>query len=841
MIIRSDENYSSTPCGHFGSSYHPSTPSAVDANKENVGNGNYRQSPEILLRSVSAATKNSNYSPMVNLNKSISIPLGIDLCQPHLIPPFCFDCTKDFEVDDNSDPGYISPPQQSSNPSSFTTSKNALFHGKAIGTRSLSQNFQKASSPIFKSRQSAIHSTLGNTRQILQKDEINSRKARLTSSIDRDAFTLLNSKDPTPRFLGMPDSLCGLSLDSSRSFNNKRESFTTLDQIEMEFYARMNNSQAVFESQTNMESLPLNENQFVTAPLNITIENSPKTCRRSQNTYNSELNGIRPTKCKFGKPNLISPDKIQQVSFAQSSRESVRPHNYSSSWASFAELESLYTSSSRVRRRGFASQSLNALSPGQVSCSSPITNVNSICSLPCISSSSQFQKDQKHEKLENNHTSRCQGNYNSSKKFQSSTKGFETFDTLKSSDSFTLSLVSCSRLPIVAPQPFSPARELRLKNSVPHLMKELPSLPLRPISIETRPTPKPGSPGFEILLQAPSQSMDSEVIDISESKSCEKLNSEIKISSGLPKENPGLRKAMKNHQGGQTFRQSISTEQSLPEPKLKTNTSNTLSPYQFGLTPSNMEPWDINPSRTCRPITNAIEKNAVEASQWLGFKKNSNLGSLEREAHIKNPSANAIPQNDLQNPNYEDLSLHQGEVENFSGEIILNPRQGQSYKASMIMTTRKTLFNGDSVVIRKQGKSPRTSYISKRFLFSKPSRVMSVKFGFFNDSPLAGKRKNLKETPELGYKKIPKTRSCFDNITFSEQNNLFGTKIPISSSTPEISPTKYQCRPILNLKKQIKKQYLVKKLRDFVRDARQAIVAGVKIARRGYKKKENAR
>ncbi|KAI1465786.1 uncharacterized protein F4812DRAFT_466210 [Daldinia caldariorum] len=118
---------------------------------------------------------------------------------------------------------------------------------------------------------------------------------------------------------------------------------------------------------------------------------------------------------------------------------------------------------------------------------------------------------------------------------------------------------SCSTTPIVSPKPISPARQLKLKNSIPQLMKALPPLPgdpnyIPPPTPSTESTSSNDTDSIEVL--APFQFSRSPTID------------QIEDIVGVSKCNPNDNRVVRLHK-------------SAPKLRLKTKTSNRSEATTF--------------------------------------------------------------------------------------------------------------------------------------------------------------------------------------------------------------------------------------------------------------------
>ncbi|KAK2626654.1 hypothetical protein QTJ16_003829 [Diplocarpon rosae] len=398
--------------------------------------------------------------------------------------------------------------------------------------------------------------------------------------------------------------------------------------------------------------------------------------------------------------------------------------------------------------------------------------------------------------------------------------------------------------PMLAPKPISPARQLKLKNSVPQLMKALPPLPPEPLS---RPNSPPEHPVFsekELPGKFPplQQELDNTLIKerTKVSKKAPSLNIENEESHNYILKNSGVVQLTPEEKRVQGI-----AEATLPLPRLKLKMKNSAprSTSHPDSRPWNLAEnynWSMQNPTLCLPAPEVQSPDFKIPKFKMKVFRASN--STQGTVRVNRDSAESRPLTGLQFANAKDLFTPALGIENIFRQVSrhLHSRKASTASNHASLSQPTTLLsNGISNQISTSGPSaaiPGIAQILPTATLLSPSEARSV---FSDDSSnvqrdhslrLRGRFSNLRARIAAPYAIRNGTQS-YDDLTWRDRNGPDAAVPPASRSIHNLQGSRKSndyARPMRRFVEKANRQKLKAKVHGWLKGAKSAFTSRVR-------------
>ncbi|KAK6586472.1 hypothetical protein PZA11_001529 [Diplocarpon coronariae] len=394
--------------------------------------------------------------------------------------------------------------------------------------------------------------------------------------------------------------------------------------------------------------------------------------------------------------------------------------------------------------------------------------------------------------------------------------------------------------PMLAPKPISPARQLKLKNSVPQLMKALPPLPPEPLS---RPTSPPEHPVFNErelpgrFQEEPDSALTQEKTEVSKKALSLKIENEKDKKYML--ENSSVLQLKLEEKGAQR-----TAESALPLPRLKLKMKNSVP---RSTSPPESRPWNLaenynwstqNPT-LCLPAQDLQCPDSKTPKFKLKVVRASN--STQGTVRVNRDSAEPRPLTVLQFTNPKDLFTPTLGVDNIFRQVS---RHLHSRKTST--TSNHASQNQTTLFSKRISNQPSTSGapaadpgIAQILPTATPLSPSEARSVFSDDSSnvqrdhslrLRGRFSNLRARIAAPYAIRTGTQS-YDDITWRDRNGPDALAPSASRSIPNLQDSRKStdyARPMRRFVEKANRQKLKAKVHRWLKGAKSAIAARVR-------------
>ncbi|PBP24693.1 hypothetical protein BUE80_DR004449 [Diplocarpon rosae] len=398
--------------------------------------------------------------------------------------------------------------------------------------------------------------------------------------------------------------------------------------------------------------------------------------------------------------------------------------------------------------------------------------------------------------------------------------------------------------PMLAPKPISPARQLKLKNSVPQLMKALPPLPPEPSSRPNSPSEHSVFSEKELPGRFPSFQQEFDDTPIKERTEVSKKAPSFNIENEKSQSN-----VLKNSNVVQLTpeekRVQRTAEATLPLPRLKLKMKNSAP---RSMSPPDSRPWNLadnynwpmqNPT-LCLPAPELQYPDSKTPKFKMKVFRASN--STQGTVRVKRDSAESRPLTGLQFANPKDLFTPALGIENIFRQVSrhLHSRKASIASNHASLKPPTTLFSsrlpnqrstsGPSAAI------PGIAQILPTATLLSPSEARSV---FSDDSSnvqrdhslrLRGRFSNLRARIAAPYTIRTGTQS-YDDITWRDRNGPDAPVPPASRSIPNLQGNRKSndyARPMRRFVEKANRQKLKAKVHGWLRGAKSAFASRVR-------------
>ncbi|KAH7364513.1 hypothetical protein BKA65DRAFT_420108 [Rhexocercosporidium sp. MPI-PUGE-AT-0058] len=411
-----------------------------------------------------------------------------------------------------------------------------------------------------------------------------------------------------------------------------------------------------------------------------------------------------------------------------------------------------------------------------------------------------------------------------------------------------------SESPMLAPKPISPARQLKLKNSVPQLMKALPPLPPEPSSRSGSPTGEHESEEIELPCKfSPlEQGLGSSSIQAKPKVSPTIISPKSTSSTEIvKKEEPkSVELALTISAAEEVVFLPGDSESSLPLPRMKLKIKSTGS--QRPTSPPDSRPWNLaenypwssqNPSFRL-PLVVQDPQIPISKPPRFKLKVTRASNSTQGTVRVNHDSGNAKPSTGLHLRNPKDLFTPSTGIDNIFRQVS---RHLHSRKASMASshvgqndtTLPSSAISNSTSTINPPNVDPNFTQVP--LVSANPLNTSEARSVFSDDSShvhgnhslrLRGKLSNLRARIAAPYANSVGTQS-HDDITWRDRH---GAEAPIPSATrsiPDLHSNRKSTdsvRPMRRWVEKARRQKLKAKVhvQGWLKEAKSAIVTRVR-------------
>jgi hypothetical protein len=366
---------------------------------------------------------------------------------------------------------------------------------------------------------------------------------------------------------------------------------------------------------------------------------------------------------------------------------------------------------------------------------------------------------------------------------------YEGFDAPISNNQTAIRAIPRSGSPMLAPKPISPARQLKLKNSVPQLMKALPTLPAEPLVRATSPINALKSTAHEMPCH-----FSTLIPELSSSLVQESRHEPHKVVSAQgppvpPKEEVlKARAAFRSRSSEAISEQAPSSgsptiSQSLPRLKLKTKSFTNLRPRS----PPSPRPWEREEIKTCStPVPDVPLQEPVQSEKPANPKPPKFRLKITRAStstfgtvRVNRESGESKVAAGFHLPNHKDLFTSTSGLDNIFRQVS---QHLHSRKASVASNTGSESFRpSTSLSSPKSHLAPKTTSPTMDFDFSKPQSTKPLPahearsifsdngFHMQGEDSMRGKLSNLTARVAPPYANRIGSQS-YDDLTWRDRN-----------------------------------------------------------------------
>ncbi|KAL2064805.1 hypothetical protein VTL71DRAFT_3945 [Oculimacula yallundae] len=413
-----------------------------------------------------------------------------------------------------------------------------------------------------------------------------------------------------------------------------------------------------------------------------------------------------------------------------------------------------------------------------------------------------------------------------------------------------------SESPMLAPKPISPARQLKLKNSVPQLMKALPPLPPEPSS-------RPGSPTSSPEAEEVELPCDFSPIDRNMGTS--NISNRVKPEMPIKVVSPNLQKSVKIDEkeeikvaevfpttvaAGRILTSSGDTEISLPPPRMKLKMKSSLS--QRPTSPPESRPWNLTENYPWSSQTPSIRLPSVvpdlpaPISKPPRFKLKITRASNSTQGTVRvyRDSADSKPMAGLHLRNPKDLFAPSTGIDNIFRHVSRHLHSRRASLASSYASHNDGKLPSSLISNSPSAAYPSTthpSFTQLPFVPANPLNNSDTPSVFSDDSShingnhhlhLRGRISNLKAKIAAPYTNKAGTQS-HDDITWRDRQGADASIPAAARSIPDLHSTRQSAdslRPMHRWVEKVRRQKLKTKVqvRGWLREAKSVIVTRVR-------------
>jgi hypothetical protein len=428
-------------------------------------------------------------------------------------------------------------------------------------------------------------------------------------------------------------------------------------------------------------------------------------------------------------------------------------------------------------------------------------------------------------------------------KTEASTLGtYERTMIPNSSHQMALRAIPRSGSPMLAPKPISPARQLKLKNSVPQLMKALPPLPPEPL-ISAIPSPnRSKSPVKSVPSRLSPRSLELGALPMQGTlyqagKKSAPRGPRVPVESGSTSAQPPCAEQPPN--------QNPPISQFPPKLRLNMRNSASLPP----LSSSNPRPYNMEesyPSSTPDPnahLTQIVqaEKPSISKPPKFRLKVTRASGSTYGTVRVNRESGESKSTAGFHLRNHKDLFASTAGIDNIFRQVSQHIHSRKASAASSNTGSKSqpapmSLLRPNSY-FTSTGTSPTTDLNISRPQATKPLPPTEVLSVFSDDSSrieghssMRGRLLNLRA--RIAVPCVDRTRSqSYDDLAWRDRNGT-GTRAPrAKTSASNLHSTKEstgKSQPSRHFARRMQHRKLKEKVQGWLRGARSAIVSRMK-------------
>lgn len=411
-----------------------------------------------------------------------------------------------------------------------------------------------------------------------------------------------------------------------------------------------------------------------------------------------------------------------------------------------------------------------------------------------------------------------------------------------------------SESPMLAPKPISPARQLKLKNSVPQLMKALPPLPPEPPSRPGSPTGQPEFEDVELpckfsplersLRSSPVQVLPEVPAKVVSPKSAQKMENDREEESKMAEVVATTNAAEEIISLPRDF------ESSLPPPRMKLKIKSTGS--QRPTSPPDSRPWNLAENYPWSSQTPSVRLPSIIPDPQAPIPKPPRFklkvtrasNSTQGTVRVNRESGESKPLAGLHLRNPKDLFTPSTGIDNIFRQVSRHLHSRKASMASSHADQNDTNLPSSSISNSTSTAHPPTADPKTPQLPSVSANQVSkseARSVFSDDSSnahgnhslrLRGRLSNLRARIAAPYANRAGTQS-HDDITWRDRHGAEAPIHPASRSIPDLHSNRKSTdsvRPMRRWVEKARRQKLKAKVhvQGWLKDAKSAIVTRVR-------------